>query len=301
MKKIFILSVMAIIVILPLSGAVNVTNSIKDDTNSAVENVSNADFTHTVLIEFGAQTTCGPCNTASDQLYSIYNAGDLDFYYVTLLVDNNNSNVRDRSLNELGVTSIPVVFFDGKYKHILGSQNDEQPYRNAINQSGEREVPDIDVDVDVLWKGGGTLKITVVVYDNEIEEFKGHIRTYIVEKESRWNDQSGDPLHYAVLDIPIDRNLNYLAKSRLRSIGDTYTFTKTWYGALFGFGDITKDNCMVIAAVFDKDTDYAVQTASAVPVSSGLSHHRFSSPPYTIFIRFLEQFPTLSKLLYLIK
>ena len=178
-------------------------------------------------------------------MYSIYNAGDLDFYYVTLVWNKGNFNVRGR-LNELGASYTPDVFFDGKYKHILGSQNDEQPYRNAINQSGEREVPDIDVDVDVLWKGGGTLKITVVVYDNEIEEFKGHIRTYIVEKESRWNDQSGDPLHYAVLDIPIDRNLNYLAKSRLRSIGDTYTFTKTWYGALFGFGDITKDNCMVI-------------------------------------------------------
>ena len=43
---------------------------------------------------------------------------------------------------------------------------------------------------------------------------------------------------------------------------DTYTFTKTWTG------DITKDNSMIIASVFDKDTDYAVQTASAEPVDT---------------------------------
>ena len=47
--------------------------------------------------------------------------------------------------------------FDGGFKNLVGAQTDEQPYRTAIEQCGERTVPDIDVDVSVEWKSGGTL------------------------------------------------------------------------------------------------------------------------------------------------
>jgi hypothetical protein len=44
---------------------------------------------------------------------------------------------------------------------------------------------------------------------------------------------------------------------------------KTWRGALYGFGDITQNNILVIASVFDPDSGYAVQTAAAEPTSGG--------------------------------
>ena len=286
MKKIFILSIMAILFLVPLTGAVNVTNFIKDDINSAVENVLNADFTHTVLAEYASKNTCPLCPPASNQLYDIYTSGGYDFYYVTLVYLEEGGTPLNvvRRLQELEIGGVPDVHFDGKYMNVLGKQSNDQPYRNAINQSGEREVPDIDIDIDVSWLGFGTLKITVAVYDNEIEEFKGHLRTYIVEKESRWDDQSGNPYHYAVLDIPINRNLA-LTRSKPRPIGGSYEFTKTWFGALHGFGDITKENILVIGAVFDKDSE-AVQTASATPSSSG-------SMPHPFFLGFLEKFPNV--------
>jgi glutaredoxin len=232
---------------------------------------SQEDFTHTVMVEYGTMTTCPYCVIASSQLYSIYNSGDLDFYYVSLVYDKGNANVRDR-LQELGVSSVPDVYFDGGYKRSLGAQSSEQAYRNAITQCGIRDVPDIVVDANVEWKGGGTLKITVTVQNNEPEEYNGHLRVYIVEKESRWNDNGGHPYHFGVLDIPIDRSLP-VSQSQQQGqpspLGGTYTFRKTWFGALYGFGDITKDNTMVIASVFDPDSNYAVQTDAAEPTGSG--------------------------------
>jgi len=270
MKKYLILGVVFLLVLTPLAAASsNVTNAVKNGVKQA--GVSQEDFTHTVMTEYGTTTTCPYCVIASGQLYSIYSSGDLDFYYVSLVYDKGNANVRSR-LQELGVSSIPDVYFDGGYRRLLGAQTDESPYRNAITQCGMRTVPDIDVDVSVEWKGGGTLKITVNVVNNEVEDYNGHLRVYITEKESRWDDNGGNPYHYAVLDIPIDKSLS-LPQSQQQGnpspLSGTYTFRKTWFGGLYGFSDITQDNILVIASVFDPDSDYAVETAAAEPTASG--------------------------------
>lgn len=298
MKKYLVVGIVAFIMIMPIAGASNILLTNKTEVKTPMS-ISNEDFTHTVFVEYGTLTTCPPCVTASSQLYNIYNTGDLDFYYVTLVWDEGNFNVRGR-LTDLGVVGVPDVYFDGGYRRVLGGQPDENSYRTAITQSGEREVPDIDIDVDVAWLGGGKLKIAVTVTNNEVEEFSGHIRTYVVEKESRWNDNGGNPYHYAALDIPIDRSLA-VAKSQPGQLGDTYTFTKTWFGSIFGFGDITKENIIVIASVFDADSDHVVQTASAEPtVASGSIFQFISSRPMMILVQLMREQGILSRLLNLI-
>jgi hypothetical protein len=270
MKKIIVLGILILIMIAPVAAAIpTLTNEIKTSTKQS--SGTQQEFTHTVLAEYGTTTTCPYCVTASSQLYSIYNSGDLDFYYVSLVYDTGNMNVRQR-LQQLGVSSIPDVHFDGGYKRVLGAQNDEQAYRNAISQCGLRAVPDLDMQVDVEWKGGGTLKITVTVVNNEPEEYNGHLRVYVVEKTSRWNDNGGNPYHFGVLDIPIDRSLSLESQQQgsPRPLGETYTFKKTWFGALFGFSDITNENTMVIASVFDPDSKFTVQTTAATPTTSGV-------------------------------
>jgi glutaredoxin len=252
------------------------------------------DFTHTVFVEYATLTTCGPCVTASSQLYSIYNAGDLDFNYVSLVSDEATSNIRNR-LQDLGVIAVPRVFFDGGYKDISGAKPDEQPYRTAITQSGERTVPDIDITPSATLKSSGTIKIEVTVVNNEVEEYNGILRVFVVEKESRWNDNGGNPYHYAALDIAIDRSLA-LSGSNVKPLGDTYTFSKTWLGALYGFSDITADNIIIIAALYDSDTEYAVQSASAEPTRE---NSRFRSINPLLIQRLANWFPILSKLLSL--
>jgi hypothetical protein len=288
---------MAFIVLMPIAGASDVLLINKNDVITPM-NISNENFTHVVFAEYGTLTTCPPCVTASDQLYSIYESGDLDFYYVSLVYDEGNLNVIER-LQDLGVVGVPDVYFDGGYRRILGGQLDENPYRTAITQSGEREVPDIDIDVDVVWLGDGKLDITVTVTNNEVEEFGGHLRTYVVEKESRWNDNGGNPYHYAVLDIPIDKSLALLS-SQVKPCGDTYTFTKKWFGSLYGFGDITQENIIVIASVFDKDTEYSVQTAAAEPTTASENLIQFlSSRPIIILFQLIKEQGILSRLLNL--
>lgn len=291
MKKYLILSIMTIVIILPLAGASTIIETNKDEINSPI-NTSYEDFTHTVLAEYVTTTTCGYCPTASSQLNSIYNSGDYDFYFVTLVAD---ANYKKR-VSELDVTGVPDVYFDGVYKNVLGAQSDEQPYRNAIIQSGEREVPDIDIDLSVAMQGSSILKIEVTVQNNEAEEYNGHLRVYIVEPESRWNDVTSNSYHFGVLDIPISKNLA-LPKSQIKSLGDTYTFSKTWFGSLYGFGDITQDNIMVIATIFEKDTDYAVQTASTEPTQASNSIFQFiSSRPIMMFFQLIKELGLLSHL-----
>ena len=267
MKKFLIIGAIALALIMPIAGSTTSISS-QNTKKTIINSISNDEFTHTVLAEYVTLTTCPYCVTASEQLHSIYESGDLDFHYVSLVWDANALEVGSRC-KELEATSAPDVYFDGGYRNILGAQPSEQQYRDAIAQSGIRELPDIDVDVDVTWTGGGVLKIAVTVTNNEAEDFNGHLRTYIVEKDSRWNKVNGGPYNNAVLDIPIDRNLAVVSQqNQPQPLGDTYTFTRTWFGILHGFGDITQDNIMVIAAVFDADTDYVVQTASAEPTSN---------------------------------
>ena len=264
MKKYLVAIAIVSILLLPVVGASNLLASNKTEIKMPL-NILENDFTHSVFTEYATTTECPYCPSASSQLYSIYESGDYDFYYVSL-VANENFKIYDR-VKELGVYSVPDVYFDGGYLNIIGKQDDEQPYINAIQQCGNRDVPDIDVDVNVQWKDNAILDISVTVQNNEPEEYNGYLRVYIVEIESRWNDQSGHPYHFGALYIPIEKSLA-MPQAQIKPLGDSYTFTKTWIGALYGFGDITIDNVMVIASVFDPDSDYVVETTAAMPTSS---------------------------------
>lgn len=288
MKKIIFGCIVLIMLVFPITGASEIFSQNIIETDETT-NAFGQEFTHSVLAEYGTMTTCPPCVNANAQLNSIYESGDLDFSYVTLVWDRGNSRVRGR-LTELSINNVPDVYFDGKFKHVLGGQSSETPYRNAITQAGERDVPDIDIDLDVTFTGGSTLKIKITVINNEPEVYEGRIRTYIVEKLSRWNDYGGNPYHFAVLDIPIDKSLAVVSRET-KPIGETYTFERTWRGYLNGFPDITEDNIRVITTVFDAETDYAIETAMQDPTSQS------ANQPFSFIIyRILGHFPILKQI-----
>ena len=289
MRKIILVGIIFLMLAIPITSA---SEMLPDDKSVLSKNSQaiNQDFTHNVMVEYGTLTTCPPCVTANAQLYSIYQSGDLDFNYVTLVWDRGNPRVRSR-LQELSINNVPDVYFDGKYTNVLGGQTSEQVYRNAITQAGERSVPDIDISVDVDWVGGGVIKFSVVVNNNEPETYNGILRTYIVEKVSRWNDNGGNPYHFTVLDIPIDKSVNVVSK-QVKPIGETYTFEKTWLGFIWGFGDIQKDNIMVVATVFDAETDQAVETAIGEPAAQSTTQE------IPLLVNgFLSRFPILKLIL----
>ncbi len=265
MNKYIVSIIIVTILLLPTVGASNLLSSSKIEEKINLNSLED-DFTHSVFTEYVTTTACGYCPAASSQLYSIYDSEDYDFSYVSLVADV-NYKIYDR-VKELGVSGVPDVYFDGGYRNLIGKQDDEQPYRDAIQQCGDRNVPNVDVEVNVQWAGNAILKISVTVQNNEPEDYNGYLRVYIVEIESRWNDASGYPYHFGVLSIPIEKSLA-MPKAHVKPLGDSYTFTRTWIGALYGFGDITQDNVMVIASVFDPDSDHAIETSSATPTVSG--------------------------------
>jgi hypothetical protein len=216
-------------------------------------NMSNNEFTHSVLGEYCTTTTCIYCPIASAQMYQVYNMG-YNFSYVSL-VENMNSYARGR-LKELGFGAVPSVAFDGGYIKIVGHQSNYVSYQNAVITCGNRAVVDIDLDLDAFWMGGGQIQVNVDITNNEASTYNGHLHVYITEKISRWNDAEGAPYHFAMIgNYAINQNVNVGA-------GATEIYIKTWNSP---YNDITMDNIKGIASVFVSSPEYTDETAAADP------------------------------------
>ena len=295
MKKIFIGIVLMVLIIVPMAGASDIQSiNTKDITEKTIS--SKEDFTHTVFVEACTQTWCPPCATAAAVMHDIYSSGIYDFNYVALVSDMNLYAAK--RTNELDVYYIPDYVFDGNYTRYVGAGELPDQYINRLISCGAREVPDIDMSVDVSWLGLGTLKITVTVQNNEPDNYNGYLRGYVVEKVSRWNTQSGQPYHHAVIGMPFDRDLTVVS-SQTKALANTYTFTRTWFGAIHGFSDIDKENIEVIAAVYDGDTSYVVETASGEPTGAANIHQTSSLLILKFLESYIEKFPILERILNL--
>ena len=107
MKKLFVIVTLTLLLTIPIATAT--TTQIKS-INATTQNTTSRDFTHDVIAEYVTTTTCPYCPTASNQLYSIYQSNDYPFHYVTMVADA-NTKIYAR-IQELGVSGVPVVFFD---------------------------------------------------------------------------------------------------------------------------------------------------------------------------------------------
>jgi hypothetical protein len=104
-------------------------------------------------------------------------------------------------------------------------------------------------------------------YPSNIEgnlPYQGHLRIYVVEPESRWNNYDNEPYHYGFLNFAFNDviSIDYL---------DTFSETIIWDGNEIGYGDIQESNIMVIAAIFNPE----IKKAYADPPTGSLfeSHY----------------------------
>jgi len=72
--------------------------------------------------------------------------------------------------------------------------------------------------------------------------YQGRVRVYLIEPSSRWQDLYGTFFTNAVLDIPIQENIEL-------NDGDVEYFTVAWDVAPTGWELITHDNIKAVAAV----------------------------------------------------
>ena len=248
MKKYLIIGAILLITTSAFAGAVSVTEP-NDNKNNTL-----ADFTHTVFIEEGTATWCPNCPFAAEALYSMYQSGNYSFYYVALVHDMNEiakDRLMDYVINIYKLIAFPTVYFDGGDQNMVGRagtvQATEAAYIDIIEEVGSREVKQpIDLETSVSWEGNAKITVTVDITNNGNFFYFGKIRSYVTEIESRWNDNNGNPYHFALLDFAINRPVLLIP-------GKTKTIEVEWDGAKDHGGqtyeDITSDNIMVISTV----------------------------------------------------
>jgi len=248
MKKILPLIVIGMFVISGI-GAVAIESTIEKndlktyETENIKSNNSPKDYTHTVLVEVGTATWCPSCPASNSAWHSIYASGDYDFEYTELVYDK-NSKASSR-FNQFNPAFVPTSYWDGGEFVCPGTN--VGTFKNYLDASGSRNVPDLVAYLDVTWKSGAKLEIDYSVDNNEGSSYPGRLRIYVLELESTYyNDYSGNPYYHGFLDFAVDKNINIPASG---SISDTIT----WDASAAGFPGVSEDNLQVILAVFDDD------------------------------------------------
>ncbi|HEC82848.1 MAG TPA: hypothetical protein ENI53_03070 [Thermoplasmatales archaeon] len=210
---------------------------------SADEKEQPLDYTHTVMVEVGTATWCPYCHYTNLVMHGIYSSGNYDFEYAEMVTDK-NSVAYQRMNQDYNQHYYPTSFFDGGYEILVGGYQNWAPYTSRLNSSGARTVPDIYASMNVLWLGNAQINVDIDIQNNDTTQYDGHIRAFVVEITSRWNDYYGDPYHHGFLGFAFDQDITIPA-------GSTFSASTIWDGASAGYPDIVMSNIQVILVVYN--------------------------------------------------
>jgi len=236
-------------------------------------NASKSDsYSHTVFVEAGTSSVCGPCGLAASYMKDIYSSGQYDFEYVALVIDKNDF-ASDRAFS-LGVFSIPDYYFDGGFDSYVGTSGLPDGYVQHLDEAGAREVADLDVSVSAFCFEDFEylIGITVEITNNEDVEYAGFLRGFVVEQQSRWQTSAGQKYSNAMVgDFALNQSIVIAA-------GQSVVVSAQWDGSEFGFDDLVSSNTLVLAAVYDATGPFGLvdESASVQPVIT--SNHAPSRP-----------------------
>jgi len=171
--KKFFGSIIAVFLIFSLFfSAVSSTDSTENELDS---NKTDRASTHTVFVEYGTAQFCGPCASWSPSLHSMYNSGDYDFEYVTMVFlswgwsDINNQDAYNWA-TLYGITGgpVPTNIMDGDYQRSTSSVSE---FQTEIPLCENRVVKDITANLDVYWLGDATIQVDISILNNEATEY----------------------------------------------------------------------------------------------------------------------------------
>jgi hypothetical protein len=220
-------------------------------------------YTHTVLAEECTATWCPNCPTAAEALYNVYNSGEHDFYYISLVNDMNTiakKRNQDYSFGIFKIYGFPTIYFDGGNTNMVGHggtvEATETEYRLLLDQEGQRTPKQpISMDSSVIWEGNAKLTVTITITNEGNLPYFGRMRSYVTEIESRWIDYSGNPYHYAFLDYAVNKFI-LLMPGKEKIISGTFDGNEQHGNNTYE--DITSDNIMVISSVFHWIPQYRI-------------------------------------------
>ncbi len=209
----------------------------------------NPDTTHVVFVQEATATWCSNCPAVADVIHDLYDQANSAFYYVSM-VEDKNVKAHNRLYNDYNIYGFPTVFIDGGYRVILGSSGFKSAFIEKLNEATERDTPDIHMTIRAKWnKNTSELTTTVTVKNYESTTYKGTLKVYITEINSRWSDWNGDPYTYAFLDYAMNKEIRVNA-------GENATFSEIWKGNI---ASLYPENLWIIAVCFadSSKTQYA--------------------------------------------
>ncbi|MBS3778730.1 MAG: hypothetical protein KGY50_05525 [Candidatus Thermoplasmatota archaeon] len=218
---------------------------------SSTVNTTNSTTTHflnqnqAVFIEYATATWCPECPIASQTLYDLQ-SNHSSFYYVTLVVDTNQAG--NQRSSDYTNYAIPSVYFDGGYRqYIGGGESLSSEYTSLIEETLQRpNRKNIQITGDVIVLNDNKLMLSIDLTNEDKRPYFGTIRTYITEKESRWNDFDENPYHYGLLDFAIDQPIQ-IKKEETVTIETQWDPTDTSTGE--SFSDVSTNNLQIFTTV----------------------------------------------------
>jgi hypothetical protein len=172
--------------------------------------VSNEDqnIIHTVFIEEGTETTCVNCPNVADILHKLYEDHTYNFYYISLINDT-NPRAAERNWKDYNIYGYPTVFIDGGYKVIIGGNNPEKTYANAINDAQNRpSIPKIKITTTAQYKNTTQeLTVNTIIENKGNDEYNGKLKLYLTEIVSHVTGYDSKPYNFAFLDYLLNKDI----------------------------------------------------------------------------------------------
>ena len=245
MKKVFPILIVGIFILSGLGAGALQNNDMENNMKIDLSQTStlDRDYTHTVFVEVVTATWCSACPASNSAWHNLYEDGEYDFEYVELVYDKNTRAVP--RVNQFNPRFVPTSYWDGG--EYLYSGTSTPLFKNNLDKSGSRDVPDLVADLEVIWLGDASVEISYVVENNDGSDYPGRLRIYVIELVSTlWNDFSSKPYYHAFLDFAENKNIDI-------SSGGAISDTFVWDGESEGFPGVTEANLQVILAVFDDE------------------------------------------------
>ncbi len=128
-------------------------------------NVKNEEFTHTVFCEIGTASWCPSCPDLAREVVRVFESGDYPFYFVEMVTDKNT--LANNRMEDYNLKWLPTAFYDGGYDLVIGGGFGQSYHENKIEESGSRDVHDLDFTLGSEWTGDGSMDITISITNNE--------------------------------------------------------------------------------------------------------------------------------------
>ncbi len=205
------------------------------------------DLVHTVFIEEASGEDCTYCPGVSELIHELYNSGDYNFEFVSMVVEYDKAN--KRLTEDYNNVAQPTLYIDGGFEVIMGGAEtkeglDASKYKEAIRTAEQRNVPELKITVKVDYENNSNKFNTNVKIKNFGDEtYTGSLKVYLAEIISRFKIKKKTQVYNGFLDFIINEEISVDAGEELQK-------SKEW-----DLSGLDPENLVVIAVVFNSESE----------------------------------------------